>query len=235
MIPLIVIRPQPGCDATLRAAREMGLGAYGFPLFTVSPLGWQAPDPSSFDALLIGSANALRHGGEALAAYRGKPVYVVGQTSADAAGASGFDVVACGEGGLQALLSRLLPGHCRLLRLAGREHVALIPSPGISIATCIVYASNLQPMGPELVSKLRQPTVVLLHSAEAARHFTLQCQDNAIACSQIQIAALGPRISAAAGTGWAALASAAQPHDNALLALAQQMCQKQGLFPKTTK
>lgn len=80
MIPLIVIRPQPGCDASVAAARARGLDAHGFPLFAVRALDWQPPAPDSFDALLIGSANALRHGGAALAAWRGKPAYAVGRT-----------------------------------------------------------------------------------------------------------------------------------------------------------
>ena len=70
MKPLYVIRPEPGCAATMRAARAMGLEAHGFPLFEVRPLGWDAPPAASFDALLIGSANALRHGGAAFAAYQ---------------------------------------------------------------------------------------------------------------------------------------------------------------------
>ena len=82
MTPLIVIRPQPGCDASVAAARAFGLVAQGHPLFEVRPLEWDAPDPASFDALLIGSANALRHGGAALAQYRGRPAYVVGETTA---------------------------------------------------------------------------------------------------------------------------------------------------------
>ena len=53
MTPLIVIRPQPGCDASVAAARAFGLVAQGHPLFEVRPLEWDAPDPASFDALLI--------------------------------------------------------------------------------------------------------------------------------------------------------------------------------------
>ena len=65
MTPLFVLRSQPGCDATVRTARDLGLDAHGYPLFAVRPLDWQAPPVENFDALLIGSANALRHGGSA--------------------------------------------------------------------------------------------------------------------------------------------------------------------------
>ena len=78
-LPIIAIRPEPGCGATLAAGREAGLAVEAWPLFEVWPLAWDAPPADSFDALLLGSANALRHGGTALAAYRGKPAYAVGE------------------------------------------------------------------------------------------------------------------------------------------------------------
>ncbi len=225
MIPLIVIRPQPGCEATVAAARLSGLDAHAFPLFTILPLEWKVPDPASFDALLIGSANALRHGGAALANYRGKPAYAVGAATAEAASAAGLDVAATGEGGLQRLLCRLDPAHRRLLRLAGRDNVPLAPPPGVTIAERIVYASDALPLPGELGAMLARPAVVLLHSAEAARHFAAQCDARAIPRDRIGLAVLGPRIVEAAGPGWAAIASPARPTDNALLALAPELCQ----------
>lgn len=228
MTPLAVIRPQPGCDATVAAARELGLDAHGFPLFTVRPLAWEAPGPASFDALLIGSANALRHGGAALAAYAGKPAYAVGETTAREARTAGLEIAGIGEGGLQALLTALKPAHRRLLRLAGREHVPLDPPPGVTIAERITYASETLPLPAGLAALLAAPCVVLLHSAEAARHFAGQCDASAIARGNIAIAALAPRVAAAAGAGWRALASAPRPRDHALLVLARQMCQTGG-------
>ena len=44
----------------------------------------------------------------------------------------------------------------------------------------------------------------------------------------LRIAALAPRIAAAAGDGWGEVATAALPSDAALLALARQMCQDPG-------
>ncbi len=225
MIPLIVIRPQPGCAATLMAAQGLGLDARAFPLFAVRPLAWEAPPRDSFDALLIGSANALRPGGGALAGWRGTPAYAVGETTAEAARSAGLDVVATGEGGLQALLGTLKPEHRRLLRLAGQKRVALAPPPGVTLSERIVYASEAQPMPAELAAILKKPCVVLLHSAEAAHHFAGQCDTHAIPRRLIALAALGPRIAAAVGDGWAAVTAAAAPHDHALLELAGEMCQ----------
>jgi uroporphyrinogen-III synthase len=225
MIPLVVIRPQPGCAATVQCAQAMGLDAIGYPLFEVVPLAWQAPDAASFDALLIGSANALRHGGPALERYRGMSAYAVGETCAAAVRDAGMEVAGIGEGGLQALLGSLHRDHRRLLRLSGSERVALSPPPGISIVECVTYASEPQLMSPELAKLLAGGALVLLHSGEAARHFSGQCDARGIARRNITIAALAPRIAELAGGGWAAIDVAPLPRDQALLALASQMCQ----------
>lgn len=222
MIPLIVIRPEPGCRATVAAARAMGLDVHGFPLFAISPVAWQAPPPDSFDAVLLGSANALRHGGGELAACRGKPAYAVGETTATAARSAGLAVVATGRGGLQGLMNRIDPAHRRLLRLCGQERVPLQAPPGATISERVVYASQPRPLPAELARLLRRPAVVALHSAEAARHFASLCPGR----SHIRLACIGPRVSEAAGTGWAAVDATAVPDDAALLALAARMCQE---------
>lgn len=225
MTPVIVIRPQPGCDASVAAARAMGMEAHGFPLFAAEPLAWEAPDPASFDALLIGSANALRHGGPALARYAGKPAYAVGEATARAARDAGLDVVAAGSGGLQAMLDCVRPDHARLLRLAGRERVELSPPAGLSLTERVVYASKPLPIPDGLAALLARPSVVLLHSAEAARHFARECARAGLARTHIALAAIAPRAALAAGEGWAAIAAASSSDDKALLALARDMCQ----------
>lgn len=224
MIPLVVIRPEPGCAATLAAAGELGLEARGFPLFAVVPRDWEAPPADQFDALLVGSANAFRHGGAALESLRALPVRAVGEATAEAAREAGFTVERTGSGGLQLLLDKAAPG-TRLLRLSGEERVELAPPAGVSVEERVVYASEAGPMPPELAELLRNGAVVLLHSGEAARHFAAECDRLALPRNRIALAALAPRIAAAAGEGWAACAIADQPQDAALLALARQLCQ----------
>lgn len=226
MKPLVVIRPEPGCTATSAAAQAAGLDVHGFPLFAVRALPWDAPDPQTIDALLVGSANALRHAGAALTAFAGKPAYAVGETTAQACRDAGFEVVATGEGGLQALLERLDPAHRRLLRLAGAVRIDLTPPPGIEIIERVVYASEPVAMPDALAGLLRQPCVVMLHSSEAARTLRTQCGARSIALSTIALAAIGPRVAEAAGTGWHAVRAAQSPDDEALLALAREMCEE---------
>lgn len=223
---LIIVRPQPGCDASVAAARELGLEAHGFPLFDVRPMAWDAPEPGSFDAVLVGSANAVRHGGEGLAALAGKPTYAVGEATASACREAGLHVVATGEGGLQQVLARLNPAHKNLLRLAGVAHVKLDPPPGISIVERIVYASEPLTMPPALADLLRQPAVIALHSAEAAHHLRDECEMQQVDLSQLTLATIGPRVSEVAGLGWLAVQAAAVPNEAALLALACEMCKE---------
>ena len=217
---ILAIRPQPGLDDTLRAGAALGLTLRGAPLFEIRPVGWNAPDPDEFDALLVGSANAFRHGGPQLDLFRDLPVHAVGKTTAAAAEAAGFTVDAIGTGGLQGLLDTRT-GPLAYLRLAGRERVVLDPPTGITIAERVVYESVALELDPAMIDGV---DLVLIHSAEAARHFRGECERLGIDIAGLRIACLGPRIAQAAGLGWAQVATASQPDDPHLLALARDMC-----------
>lgn len=224
MIPLCVIRPEPGCAASVAAARAQGLEAFGFPLFAVAPQAWEAPPADRFDGLLAGSANVFRHGGPALAAYRHIPVHAVGSTTADAARAAGFPVATVGQGGLQRVLDGI-PSGTRLLRLAGAERIALIPPPGVQLSERTVYASRPCPLPAALAALLARPAVIALHSAEAARHFAAECDRLAVPRGVLRLACIGPRVAEAAGSGWAAVGIAPDPSETGLLAKATELCQ----------
>ncbi len=225
MIPLIVVRPEPGASASIQAAQALGLAAQAHPIFAIRPEPWEPVPRDQADALILGSANALRHGGPALDTLRALPAYCVGETTAKAAEARGFTVACIGSGGLQSVVDRLAPGHRRLLRLTGVSHVPLALPPGITMQTRAVYASHALPMTPELARALGNQAVVMLHSGEAARHFEALCAAAAIDRTRIALATIGPRLDALAGSGWALVRSADVPSDAALLALASQMCQ----------
>lgn len=231
MIPLVIIRPQPGADSTLAAARQHDLDAHVFPMFAIHPLEWDAPPASEFDALLIGSANAMRHGGPGLARYRGMPAYAVGDRTAMAAREAGLDVIATGAGGLQAVLDTIRPEHRRVLRIAGREHIDLIVPAGITLLAREVYVAEPKPMPAELKDILAAPALILLHSGEAASHFAKMCDENAVSRAQVSLAVIGPRVAERAGPGWADVRVAATTSDTALLAIAREMCQDPGGKP----
>lgn len=225
-VPLIIIRPEPGCSASVDKARKMrGVEVLGFPLFEVVARSWEAVPSGHYDALLIGSAMVLRHGGPGLLALKSLPVYAVGETTADAAREAGFTVVATGNSNLQTLLGELAPDHRRLLRLAGEERVTVTLPKGVTVDERVVYASLPREISAELIAALQQPAIVTLHSAEAARHLAAQCVKHGIRRATLRLAALSPRIASAAGDGWGEVASVPYPDDTALLALARQMCQ----------
>ncbi len=220
---IFVIRPEPGLQSTLQAARDLGLAAVGMPLFEVLPLRWQPPDPADFDALLLGSANAVRHGGDALEQYRELPVHAVGKATAEAAQEAGFTVERVGEGGLQAVLdANDVP--TRYLRLGGVETVPLEPGKHTVTARAVYDVRALPITGSAQVSLRAGNPCVLLHSAAAARHFAAEVDRLGLDRGAVQLACIGPRVAAAAGEGWAKVQSAPQPSDAALLALARDMC-----------
>src|SRR5690606_36416651 len=133
-----------------------------------------------FDGLLLGSANAVRHGGVALESFHAKPVYAVGEATARAAEAAGFTVASTGPGALQALLDTLTPP-LRLLRVTGVEHVRVAPPPGIEIEMRVAYQSVPVALPDTLAARLGGGALVLLHSAVAARHFAGECDRLGIA------------------------------------------------------
>ena len=222
---IFAIRPEPGLQSTLQAARDMELAIIGRPLFEVVPLRWDAPAADDFDAVLAGSANAFRHGGAALEEFRELPVHAVGEATADAAREAGFVVAQVGSGGLQSVIDAARPP-MRFLRLAGADHVPLDLSDGLSVEIRVVYDVRALPLsGSDEVSLRATSPVVLLHSAVAAAHFAAEVDRRGLDRSAIRLACLGPRIAAATGTGWASCQSAPQPDDSALLALARDMLQ----------
>lgn len=221
--PLVVLRPEPGATQTAQAARARGLDPVVAPLFAVAPVAWRAPADPAFAGLLAGSANVFRQGGPELAGLRALPVHAVGAGTAQAARAAGFAVAAIGRGGLQAIAAALPPG--RYLRLAGEAHVPLDLPPGVIVETVVTYAARPLPLAANAASAIAAGAVVLIHSGEAARQLDAEMHRLGVARESAMIAALAPRIAALAGKGWHDAGIATEPSDDAVLALAVQMCQ----------
>lgn len=225
MKPLLVLRPRPGADATVRRAERLGLKAIAAPLFEIVPIDWRAPDPADFDAILMTSANAARQSGAAVAAFRNLPLFAVGAATADAARTLGFADVEAGQGnGDAALELAAAKGIRRLLHLAGRER-ANVGHPAIRIERRIVYAAEPATVLPAAArSALDEGAVALLHSARAATLFHTLLEKQGVDRSDIALAALSGAILDAAGSGWAEAVAAFAPNDDALLAIAARLC-----------
>ena len=222
--PVFVLRPEPGLSATMRRGRAMGLAMVAMPLSQAEPLDWTMPQ-GCFDGILLGSANGLRHAGEALLRHTDLPVYAVGQATADKARALGFTVAAVGTGGLQALVDSLPAGKpINLLRLAGAEHVPLDLPGQVSLTTCTTYRIVHRSLASEEIARLAHGGIVLLHSGAAASHFEAQCDRAGLDRSRLTLAALAPRIARSVSDGWKSVELAASPDDGALLSLVRDMC-----------
>lgn len=220
---VVVLRPEPGCTATVAAARELGLDAVSSPLFEIRPVEWSPPHAAKFDAIIVGSANAFRHGGTGIAELTGLPVLAVGESTAAAARAAGFAVAATGQGGLQALIDTA-NGPARLLRLAGEARVALALPAGVTVMERVVYRAEPRVLTDSAVAALSDGAIALLHSGEAARLFADECVRLGMARGTISAAVLAPRIAEALGIGWRRVEVAREVSDGALLALAKDMC-----------
>ena len=220
---ILAVRPEPGLASTLALAKDMGLNVVGYPLFAIEPHAWDCPDPASVDALLIGSANAIRHGGGALSGLTDKPVHAVGQATAQAAREAGFTVASVGTGGLQNVLNEV-PSGTRLLRLAGAEHVPLVPPQSVSMEQRIVYEAVPLELPEPLRALQDLGLTVLLHSAAAAARFDSEARRMALHRQRIQLAVIGPRVVQSAGKGWADIHVSPTPNDRDLLELVRSKC-----------
>lgn len=224
-LPVLCIRPEPGLSDTIAKGRGRGLEIVSCPLSIIEPVSWDAPNASAFDALLIGSANVFRHGGAQLAEMRALPVCAVGESTAVAAREAGFCVTKTGRGGLQSLVDHASAQPMRYLRLGGEERVPLSLATWQSMEEIAVYRSKLLKFPEDCARLLQNGAYVLLHSAAAARHFTHECKRLGVDKATITLLALGPRIAESVGAGWAKVATACAPTDDALLALTENMCQ----------
>lgn len=211
---VVVLRPAPGDAATAGRLRAAGLSVRQLPFFAASPLSWAVPDPADFDALLLTSANAVRHGGDGLDALKRLPVVAVGEATATAARAAGFTVAVTGQDDAAAAVARAhASGFTRLLHLAGRDRAPT----GEGVVALTVYASEPLPVADADIRALAG-CVVLLHSVRAAR--MLAARVFAAERAGIALVALSPTIAAAAGDGWESIDSAAEPSDDSLVPLA---------------
>ena len=219
---IFAIRPEPGLSATLTAGRELGLPIERLALSRVEPVAWQMPDLGGVDAVLVGSANAFRHGGDKLSELRDLPVHAVGKATARAAREAGFTVALAGEGGLQSLLDQALsPTH--FLRLAGAERIALTIPEGITVTERVIYRVITHDLRESDAQGLEYSAIVMLYSASSAAHFAEECDRLGLDRERIRIAALGPRIADAAGDGWRSVHIADRPNDSQLLAIVKDI------------
>nr|WP_221231003.1 uroporphyrinogen-III synthase [Sphingobium subterraneum] len=220
---MLILRPQPGADATAARARQRGLETLVCPLFRVAPLDWTPPDPAQFDAVMLTSANAARHAGPDLHNFTHLPCFTVGRATAAGAREAGFTDIHTGEADIAALIPTVAhSGRQRILHFQGRD-VRPYDSGSLTITSVPVYESREDIDAPALSRALAEQPVILLHSPRAAA-----CLAGLVPATQrsaCTLVAISPATLAAAGTGWGRSGTAPAPSDAAMLAIALQMCQ----------
>ena len=213
----VLTRPEPGASDSAAKAAALGIETLIMPLFTIDRVAWCAPDETAFDALIMTSANTLRHGGPELHRLRRLPVHAVGAATAEAARLAGFSVASIGGAGVDVLLAGL-PRGIRLLHLGGEDRTAP-QAHGAHITPITVYRAAPLVPDPAALASLAG-TVIAIHSRRAGQRLALLVANRAT----ITLVALSPDAAADTGPGWRHLAIASRPTDTALLALAAELC-----------
>jgi len=223
MRAVLILRPQPGAEETAARARARGLEPVIAPLFTVQPLPWTAPLPDAFDAVLFTSANAPRHGGDALAAFRHLPCYAVGEATALAAAEAGFGKIRTGPSDGAAVVQMMARDGIRRAFHPAAADVSELPADGLEIERVPVYAAQpADRLSDVAIAAIHAGAIVLLHSPRAAAIFSEQIGERR---GQTRIAAISDAAAAAAGQGWAGVGVAVEPRDDALLAAAEELAE----------
>jgi uroporphyrinogen-III synthase len=208
MTRALVLRPEPGSARTLARLAEAGIEAVARPLFEIVPLPWTPPSPEAFDALLLTSANGVRHAGPGLGTLAHLPVVAVGAETARVAKAAGLTVAVIGDGdGADAVARVQAAGLPRLLHLAGRDHVET-HAFSVPVYASVERAVDLPPL---------DGMIALLHSRRAAEVFAALVPPETRA--GVSLVAISATALAGAGDGWARAEVAEAPNDPSMVAL----------------
>lgn len=176
---VLVTRPEPGASRTAARLREMGLEPVSLPLSKTAPL---AVDPEIManhaDAVVVTSANAIRHASAALLELlKYVPCHAVGRRTAEATRKAGFLSVTEGPGDAGALADQLattLAGKsvaylCGRVRFAGFEE--RLDRAGVHVQPIETYDTMAVDYSSEDVAAAlsgEKVEAVLLYSATAA-------------------------------------------------------------------
>ena len=219
---LLLTRPQP---QSLRFAAELRqrFGS-GWPLVIAPLMQMQAiapaQDPSAFAGVIFSSETGVA-AVAAPVAHTKAQCYCVGQRTATAAGAQGWDVVLTGpdaEGLAAAIIAAGVRGP--LLHFQGR-HVGgtldqRLNSAGVETVPAVVYDQQAQPPTAEMVALLAgaAPVLVPLFSPRSAELFQ---QAATGAQAPLWVAAISPAVADVLSLPVARLVVAANPDGDAML------------------
>ena len=220
--PLLLLRPQPGNDASAGRARALGIEVMQLPLFEIVPLDHGPAPGGPFDALLVTSPNGARYGAYVIARFADLPIYTVGETSAQAVREHGGKDVRMGGGDAARTIPMIVAdGVKTVLHICGEE-VRPFDSLGMTITQHIVYGSDARDMRPFTKMLVTMPpSVIAIHSPAAGRRLNALMPPS---CRNHMVLGLSEAAAEAAGKGWRKVHVSPTPDDSALLRIASTLC-----------
>ena len=220
MKPCIIVRPEPGNQATAEAARALGLSVIAAPLYSIIPVEFNIDLSISYDAILITSSNSIRTSLPVLKQLTHLPLLAVGKASAQAARKAGFETIITGDADGQALGTQAVKlGFRHVLHLVGDPYKP-VRVEGLTCDERTAYRATELPLPPKLEVALQSPCVILAHSPRAARRLS----ELAGAKGASSLIALSAHVAEAAGEGWKHLLWPERPSADAMLGLAAPLC-----------
>lgn len=217
-------------DVERRLAR-LGIVCVHAPVLRIEAVEPVDPPPVDCRAILVTSANAIRHLPPALR-DRNLPVLAVGKATAEAALGSGFAHVEGALGNVESLVelacARLPPGEGTLLYLRGRDIrrdlARMLAGRGYRVADRVVYRAEPVEALPEHVERqIRNGEIgaALVLSRRAAANFASLLAGLPRDCvSGVRVLALAPPVAEPlADSGFRSVECAARPDLDALLAM----------------
>lgn len=218
-------RPQPAADALVARLNAGGRAALAAPVTEYTPVPFTLPDLAAYHALAFTSAEGVRVFADNETG-RGKPVFCVGDATAAAARAAGFEHIRSADGDAGDLLE-LLGGQKdikRVLHVSGTETARELRAPlalrGITLDRVAVYGTRLLdrlPSDAENALRAGTVTAALLFSARAAGRLPELLPEGAR--EKIEALCISPRVALAAGAGWRAVRAAPRPDLESMLGL----------------
>jgi uroporphyrinogen-III synthase len=222
---LWITRAEPGAAATAGRVRALGIEPVVEPLLEVRAIEDAVIDLAGASALVFTSANAVAAFAER-SPDRSFRVFAVGDATAAAARAQRFAAVLSAQGDVKALASALAARRRELTGVLcyfaaaepSQDLAGALQAVGLNVRQTTLYETLPRTPPPSLAERLPQIEGVLLHSTKAARLLAAWLKHHPAPhlrafCLSRQVARPLSR------AGLAAVTSAAEPNEGALLGL----------------
>lgn len=234
----VITRTEPGAHATAEAVRDLGLTPLIMPAARVE-ITPATLELEGVQALLMTSAAAAR-AIQVTETLKALPLYAVGDATAEAAIAAGFETVisAGGDGATLAVLAadRMSPRQGALLHLRGREVAGdvtgMLRACGFEARHVEVYATHDHPDFKANIAGLlaKDSGFILIHSPAGARRLASAVSELGVGLAAWRIVGLSAAcIKPLEALGFKSTRVAETPDEDALMDALRDEVEKQSL------